>query len=1521
MALPISLVDPHDGSTADVVLGARGDTTVRSLADCLEAAGALSAPVLGVGSLYHGSRRLDPATVLRDIPLLPGTRIGVGAPVPAELSAAARRTPADPGGEGTAAVVEIRTVSGPNSGRVWALDMGVYDLGAARGCALRPEEPEPGEAAAETRISAGAGGGCDRPPGSARPRLPDRAATIRVAADGTTTFEPYPGTAAELDGVALDGPRVWKPGALLTLGDQLLALREPFRADAPVEPTVDGLAVEYHRPPRVTSAVEPVRLLLPKPPHPPHRRSLPVLVSLAPLVVAVGLAFMMRSSYLLILAVLAPPLALAASVADNRRGMALHRRETARYHARCAELGEEADAAVERERTVREYAGPDPAEALLIATGPGRRLWERRPTDPDRLLLRVGTAGLPSEVSVEDPDAAGDRRTEHLVARDVPVQIPLAELGVVGIVGEPGPCYGLARWLVTQIAVLHSPRDVRLHILCDAGTVEEWTWARWLPHSSSGRSGGPYVNLGTDRETVAARTAELVATVNARLETRRSGTPSAVLDEPDIVVVLDGARRLRDMPGVARILRGGPAVGVYAICLDRAERLLPEEAAAVVFAGADCLTVRLPGDDELRRVRPDLVTASWSERVARALAPLREASRDDDGALPDVVRLAEVLRLDDTLVGAGGAPLAAELVRRWERSPASTTVLMGIGHDGSFGVDLVRDGPHALVAGTTGAGKSELLQSLVAGLAAGNRPDEMVFVLIDYRGGAAFKDCADLPHTVGMVTDLDPHLSERALTSLGAELRRRETVLAEAGAKDLPDYQAKRADDPDLAALPRLVLVVDEFATLVREVPDFVPGLVGIAQRGRSLGIHLVLATQRPAGVVSSDVRANTNLRIALRVTDAAESHDVLDVPDAATISPATPGRAMARLGHGRVVAFQTAYAASPAQESDSFQAPVWATLVTPSRLGRPLRTPELDTDECGHAPRVGGVRSELTLLVEAMGAAARTLGVVAQPSPWLPALGTLVPLETLPEPEPEPVPDVAAGTAGYLRPVAYGIEDIPAERRQRPVVVDFATFRHLSVVGAGRSGRSQTLRTIAGAVAGIHSCADVHMYGIDADDGALAPVADLPHCGAVVPGTDRERVMRLLTKLRRDIAARQYLAARNDCANLSELRAVLPADQRPAHVLVFVDGWEGVAAAFADRDQGRLVDEFANLLREGPVVGVHLLMTSDGEPLGGRIGGLDENRLVLGVAGRTEEAVAANSDSVMPPGRGVRSHSGAETQVAVLGPDPGGPGQVAALGAIAVRADKRDANVPERRRAAPVAGPPGTVDVADLLVRIRPEHRRPMWALVGVGGDEMGAWGVDLAGRSHIFAVAGPPGTGRSTALVTMTASLLAFGTRAILVTPRDTPLRALAAHPGVTAHLPGAELAERPLLDALARADGEPVVVVVDDAELHVNCLADRVLRGIVASGRERGIGLIYAGVADVVTQHMSGWLGEARRARNGALIAPRSTVEGDLLGVRLPPGALHEHPRPGRATVVDPTTGATLTIRLPNTSAREL
>ena len=271
----------------------------------------------------------------------------------------------------------------------------------------------------------------------------------------------------------------------------------------------------------------------------------------------------------------------------------------------------------------------------------------------------------------------------------------------------------------------------------------------------------------------------------------------------------------------------------------------------------------------------------------------------------------------------------------------------------------------------------------MAGLALNHRPDRLNFVLVDYKGGSALKDCALLPHCVGLVTDLDGHLAARALASLSAELKRRESVLGAAGQANIEDYWA--AGGP---CLPRLVIVIDEFATLVEEIPDFVRGIIGIGMRGRSLGVHVVLATQRPAGVVSAELRANVNLRICLRVAHPEESYDVIESAEAARISRATPGRAYALAGYNDLTPFQTARVGGRLRPAAS-RPPVRVEPLTLPALGvtGPRRSTE-DPEQPGH--------TDLWALVSAIQGAAAQERVAAPPGPWLPPLPDLVTVEEL---------------------------------------------------------------------------------------------------------------------------------------------------------------------------------------------------------------------------------------------------------------------------------------------------------------------------------------------------------------------------------------------------------------------------------------------------------------------------------------------------------------------------------------------
>ncbi|RKN29683.1 FtsK/SpoIIIE domain-containing protein [Micromonospora musae] len=1418
MRLLLTVADPSTAVT-DYQVDASPENTVAELAEALGARRA--APGDTPPTIFVAGAPLDPRLTLAEAPLRQGTVLGLDRPAP--------EAPAQPPG-----LLEVRVVSGTDAGSVHQLDIGEHSVGAAS---------------------------------TSRVRLTDSSlaavmAWIRVTPDGECRLRPaQPGLL--LDRAELDGEQVWAPGAQLAVGSSMLELRRPARAEAALQISEDRTGLDYNRPPRLLPAARTTQFTLPGVPAPPDRRPIALITVLAPLVVSGAAYLVTRNPLTLLFAVLSPVALIASQVGARRQGKVTYRTRLAEYEAKKKRISAEAQEALTAERLARRENFPDPAAVRLIAVGPQRRLWERRRTDPDFLELRAGSADLPSEVVLRDPSQDEHRREIRWSALDVPATVPVRKHGVVGVAGG-AVARATARWMVAQAAALHSPEDLQIYLLAGAGDEEGWSWAGWLPHAAPRDGQDTLATVGAETQTVARRVAELVAVISARSGERADGAFR------DILVVLDGARKLRSLPGVTQILREGPSVGVHAICVDAEEKLLPEECQAVVAEQADgTLLVTRTLAAPVSGVHPDLVSLDWLRTVARALAPLRDTGGSDDGgALPDASRLLDVLGMEP--------PESDAVAARWTTGGRTTEAVLGISLDGPFALDLKRDGPHALVAGTTGSGKSELLQTLVASLAVANRPDAMTFVLVDYKGGSAFKDCVLLPHTVGMVTDLDTHLVSRALTSLTAELKRREHILAEAGAKDIDDYVDLLRREPTRTAMPRLLIVIDEFASMIRDLPDFVTGLVNIAQRGRSLGIHLVLATQRPGGVVSPEIRANTNLRIALRVTDSSESQDVLNAPDAASISKSTPGRAFVRLAQSSLVPFQAGRVGGfrPGARATTRQVPWLAPLSWPD-LGKPAPS------------RPGGGNAEpsaeltdLAVLVQAIRGASTQLAIPPQHSPWLAALPETLTVDALP---------AARGNGYHLPPVAYGLVDLPAQQEQVPLELDLGTLGHLHVIGSSRSGRSQTLRTIAGTVARTHSAADVHLYGVDCGNGALLALSDLPHCGAVVQRTEAERLGRLFGRLVAELGRRQQLLASTGSASLVEYRGGAAEADRPPHILLLLDRFEVFDKTFADYDNGNIMAALLTLLREGAGAGIHVVLAGDRSMFSTRISSTTDDKLVLRLTERSDYSMVGINYRQLPDeieaGRAIRAVDSAEAQIALLAEDSSGQGQARALAEIAEAARLRDAELADAARPFRIDVLPDELTLAEA--RTLPRPAGPLWTMVGVGGDELTAIGPDLE-NIPTFVLAGPPRSGRSTTLLTMVAGLLEKGTPVVIAAPRRSPLRNLAGLPGVLDLVTSENFTSAGLAAALDGRTG-PAVVVLDDAELLLKCDAGSDLGEIARTGAENGLGLIMAGSIDGLAGGFGGWHVDARRNRQGGLLSPQGLGDGELIGVKLSRGQL--------------------------------
>ena len=754
---------------------------------------------------------------------------------------------------------------------------------------------------------------------------------------------------------------------------------------------------------------------------------------------------------------------------------------------------------------------------------------------------RTGETTLRARIGVGTvaADQAVEGRTDPVTMDDAPVVIGLEDGGATGIVGPREQTLRLARWMIGQLCLRYSPADLCLSLgaLPPGG---EWSWVGELPHAQQVEDGHP-----------------------------------------------DGRRRVVILDGTS-VPASGEAAHVLAVAADSAE--LPSICTQFIDLRSVPPTVMTAGPP-VAGLTPDGVPRRWAVILAQRLGPLRDAAAlARHRVIPSRTTLVEMLHLPER----DGIP---DLTWAWQESPRSTVTPIGATAAGPLSIDLVRDGPHALIGGTTGSGKSELLISLVAGLAAANRPDELSFVLIDYKGGAAFGPCRELPHVVGLVTDLDHQLTERALVSLDAELKRRERVFGEHGVADLAAYQGVcRPGDPTVG---RLVIVVDEFRSLAEELPDFVAGLVRVASLGRSLGVHLVIATQRPGGVVTADMRANLGLRIALRVHDLVDSLDVVESPAAASIPESAPGRAIVTSAATPLTQVQTAIATCPSLRAD--------------RPG--VRVVSIDGATVPQPDRSTDGPTQLDDLVAAAWRAVRDSAIPVPGSPWLPPLHGDLTLAEL------------AGGAGW--PVPLGRRDIPREQRQADWTWDPVREGHLGIIGGPRTGRTTAVLTVAGQLASRFSPTEVHLYAVHT--GSLVGLDELPHLGGSVRCDDLPRLAQLLTTLGDDGAG-------------------------PLRVLL-VDDWDRVCEEVDRARAGVLRDQLTGLLRRGARERLAVCLTGGRASLSGSIGQLVPRRLLLLPAEPVDLAMAGLSAKAVPqhptPGRGVDLTDGCEVQLASLVREP----------------------------------------------------------------------------------------------------------------------------------------------------------------------------------------------------------------------------------------------------------------------------
>lgn len=1361
-------------------------------------------------------------------------------------------------GAGAAKAAEMRVVSGPDTGMRVSLPFGATVLGRGRTCAVTLNDPMVSKE--HVRIVVGHG-----------VELHDL-----NSANGILIGE-------ERHQRVKVGPR-----DVVTVGNTQLSFVQLRQLE---EGLGDSTDIAFIRPPQVLPHVGIKKIDMPDSPDNPDPGRFPVLAMIAPLIMGV-LLFAFTRQLLSVIFIALSPLMMIGTWLDQRshakhaKKKAIETFEAAMVRLR-HELEEHRTFDIEARRT--QFPPVD-----TIISGALRRdgsLWMRRPEHPEFLKLRVGTGTDDAAVDISMKDTgsgipecvekARELRDEFLEVHDVPIIIDLQHEGSVGLCGERSWLDQVEAAILAQVVCQYSPAELVLTCFTSADRARTLEWLEWLPHVSSPHSPlESHIHLAND----SASGAQLLATLEGIYEERRKTAekgqkgfsrgprlPDAEEKKaeppatpiPAIIVLVDDV--LVDRARLNRLAELGPDCGIHMIWSAPDFAKLPAACRAFVVADREQGLVGDVQDSRVRRpVRLDHVDLDAVAQLGRVLSPVVDAGVpiQDDSDLPGSISYIQ-------LTGADLADDANTLLEHWratgsliDRTPdaepqpgpaVSLAALVGQGGAGPVSLDLRLQGPHALVGGTTGAGKSEFLQAWVLGMAQAVSPDRLTFLFVDYKGGSAFARCTELPHCVGLVTDLSPFLVRRALTSLRAELHYREELLNAKGAKDL--ITLEKTGDPDCP--PSLVIVVDEFAALVSEVPEFVDGVVDVAQRGRSLGLHLILATQRPAGVIKDNLRANTNLRVALRMADTDDSQDVLGDRMAAHFPQSSPGRGAAKTGPGRITVFQSAYPG--ARTSPEAKAVGVDVEDLGFGRGRKWRLPQM--------PAIGSeVDTDIDRVVSTVRTAATAAKIPAPRRPWLPDLAQTYNIRSLRQ----------RSDSELL----LGVIDLPEQQAQVPEYFLPDKEGNIAYYGASGSGKTTALRSLAIAAAITPSGGPVHVYGLDFAGGGLDMLKAMPHVGDIVPGDDEERVVRLLTMLSSIVEERATRYSALHAGDLVAYRRIAQAPQEP-RLLLLVDG----VGVFAEEYQAitrhmPTWNKFQQILLDGRSVGVHVAVTADrSQAVPNAIASNFQRKVVLRLTDEDAYLMMGLPKDVLTPtslpGRAMQVGRPDLMQLAILGDNINALAQARLMEQLGAFMTEQGRVRPPQIGALPTEIPaltfPTTVEQTPVIgmeaESLAPLTFRPIGTL----------------------SIGGGPQTGRSNALAWILSSLrMTYRTATFLHASSGRSI--LGQGPLWRASAQGVDAVANMLMehmnlfDAPAPLKGPGVVLVVENMGDFVYTAAEQSILDAIAKAKANGHLVIAE--ADLAGWARGGQISMALRAsRSGLILCPSLGDSETVLGVSTP------------------------------------
>ncbi|OXM15537.1 type VII secretion protein EssC [Paenibacillus herberti] len=888
------------------------------------------------------------------------------------------------------------------------------------------------------------------------------------------------------------------------------------------------------------------------------------------------------------------------------------------------------DASVQQ-REAFEQLYPSPDECERLVRNRAKPMWERTSVEEDFLLLRLGvgiqeTALVPSfesktkAIDDENPleDIALKICEELQYVHDVPVPLTIQEVRSLGIVGKKQEAGEFINSLIIHSTAHHGYDDLRIVGIFPQSEIGRWEWMRWLPHSWSTDRRTRFI--AADASAALAIAEEVLPEMKKRLESPTGFSSTFTQAAIPHYLFLIMAPELMEETELLQLLlaQESPRGTTVMFASERINVGLPLNCQVILEVRDGIGQVRKDagGFVPAHQFRPDSVSREQAERFARSLASV--TIRDNQGSthIPQMVTFLEtfqVQRVEELRIG-----------ERWKTNQANRTLSIPLGQ-GSAGKLMLFDmheksyGPHGLVAGTTGSGKSELLQSLLLGLAVNYHPHEIAFVLIDYKGGGMANAFNGIPHLVGTITNLTGNGINRALASIKSELLRRQMLFGEAGVTSIDDYIVLHRSGQAALPLPHLLIVVDEFAELKSDQPDFMKELVSAARVGRSLGIHLILATQKPSGVVDDQIWSNSRFKLCLKVQTPSDSQEMLKRPEAAEIKE--KGRGYLQVGNNEIFTlFQSSWSGAPYLPSEDSQ-PGYTAEIVSLHGQRSSLIPKKKSGEKQAAP------SELQAVVSYLASVSADEGIKEAFQLWLPPLPEMLVLDKL-----LPEKQVWDGQHWPEQPdflsIPAGLVDNPSKQSQYPLTIDFAKDGHLLVYGSPGTGKTSFLKTIVTGLALKYSPERVHIYLLDFGTRTLGVFHELPHKGDILYPEDDKKLQKMLAWMLTELEERKRKFAE---LGISNLRAYCNATgEKVPSLVILLDNFAGFNELYMDESM-----EMSKIIREGGNYGFYFVLTGNASnSIPYRITQNVKQALVFQMADRSDYTAIVGRTDGMEPGK-----------------------------------------------------------------------------------------------------------------------------------------------------------------------------------------------------------------------------------------------------------------------------------------------